>query len=676
LLNLTKINAMKIREYLWRKCRSFVLLMSSCVAFAFLVNVSLHGQTEMMAWGNINGIRVDGELMEFRTSVCLLDKDQKMIAETEKERQQPQFSRKGLTQTVNTKLGEFMLAEAVSENGRGGALLNLSAEEVNDTLKGDLYFCIELPGIYYSQATTIFSKSSGAGKKVDFARVGSRSALPLLIKSSGFSAVSSKRNLSVAWDTVVTVLVIKNPDDANIQIFVPLVTDNSQRAKRNFTFKADGIIDNTPVEVAIDCNNPGARFDGFGGNFRLQNPELDPMVIQYCLDNMRVAWGRVEMPWQLWHPEENVSPVEYALSGKLHPHVKESMEMAQKLTALGIPLIISDWSAPKWAIIGELSDAYKYRYKGIFGYPLNPEKTTQIYNSIADYLVFLKQHYGVEPEYFSFNESDLGIDIRHTGKEHAEFIRGIGETFAARGIKTKLLLGDNSDATTFDFILPALNDPSVHKYIGAISFHSWRGCDDATLEKWAGAARKMNVPLIVAEGSTDAAAWSYPEIFYEQAFALYEINLYTRLCRICQPKTILQWQLTSDYSVLSGKGIFKTQGPLTPSQRFWNLKQLSSTPENAFALPVQCNKTNVNCAAFGNVATGAFAIHMVNNGARCDATVEGIPAQVKRMEIFVTNAGSNMKSAGVANVIDGAVSFRLEEAGFTTLISVPSSSGH
>ncbi|MDD2526161.1 MAG: hypothetical protein PHH63_07595, partial [Bacteroidales bacterium] len=100
---------------------------------------------------------------------------------------------------------------------------------------------------------------------------------------------------------------------------------------------------------------------------------------------------------------------------------------------------------------------------------------------------------------------------------------------------TKMLLGDNSDATTSNFLVPAMKDPATHPYIGAVSFHSWRGCDDMTLHKWAGASRALNVPLIIGEGSTDAAAHTYAEIFNESTFALYEINLYTRICAICQP---------------------------------------------------------------------------------------------------------------------------------------------
>jgi hypothetical protein len=345
------------------------------------------------------------------------------------------------------------------------------------------------------------------------------------------------------------------------------------------------------------------------------------------------------------------------------------MEIAQKLAGLGMSVIVSDWSAPNWAILGDPRNAFRNRSKGIYGYQLNPEKIERIYQSIGDYLVFLKQNYGVEAALFSFNESDLGINVRHTGQEHAEFIKGLGSHLASRGLATKLLLGDNSDATTFDFIIPAMNDPETHNYIGAVSFHSWRGCTDETLKKWAGAAKQLNLPLLVAEGSTDAAAWNYPDIFSEQSFALYEINLYTRLCAICQPLSILQWQLTSDYSVLIGNGIFHTEGPLRPTQRFWNLKQLASTPVDAFALPLTCNKEGINCAAFGNITRGEYAVHIVNNGAECQAVVKGIPSGISTLEVYITDHLKGMEKTGEVRVINGTAEFKLQPACFTSLIS-------
>ena len=65
--------------------------------------------------------------------------------------------------------------------------------------------------------------------------------------------------------------------------------------------------------------------------------------------------------------------------------------------------------------------------------------------------------------------------------------------------------------------------------MGAVSYHSWRGWTDDMLRSWHEAARGVNVPLLISEGSTDAAAWRYPQIFEEPSFALHEIILYLRI---------------------------------------------------------------------------------------------------------------------------------------------------
>jgi len=303
------------------------------------------------------------------------------------------------------------------------------------------------------------------------------------------------------------------------------------------------------------------------------------------------------------------------------------------------------------------------------GNPLNPEKMARIKDSITGYLLFLKERYGVEAALFSFNESDLGIDVRQTPREHAELIKTFGAYFAAKGLATKLALGDTSDANPVDFIKPAMHDPEAVKYVGAVDFHSWRGCTDEILAQWRDAARELNVPLVVAEGSTDAAAYRYPQIFSEQSFALYEINLYLRILAIAQPRSILQWQFTADYSVLAGGGIFNDNGPLRPTRRFWNLKQLASTPPRSFSLPVACDKQpNVTCAAFGNIAEGIYTVHIVNNGAARATTLAGLPPDVKQLRLWVTDAQRGMQESDTIPVTGGKAQFPLAATSYTTVI--------
>ncbi len=650
---------------LWRLC---------AILFAVFIPSALFAQPEVMAWGNITGIRVEGQLMEFESSLRIVEKGWKNYSATGKEKQQPKYDRDGLKQIILTGMSGFRFSEVVEESGKGLATVTLKATAGTDTLVEGVFFCIELPGKYYSDSKIKFIKGSPATRsRVNLSDLSARDAVkPFKVKAEGMVITSGQRQLEVNFDGGMTVYLRKEGDTPGVCIYIGMMGPEIKKGlevQKAFVIKATGQIDRSPAEIVLDPLHPGRKFEGLGGNFRLQNPKTDPPVISYCLDNLRVAWARVEMPWNLWHPDENKGPMEEALSGHLDRRVRSAMEMARRLDSIGIPIILSDWSAPDWAIIGDPRDAYRYRSKGIYGYQLNSAKMDKIYQSIGDYLVYLKQNYGVEPKAFSFNESDLGINIRHTGKEHADFIKGLGAHLAARGLSTKLLLGDNSDATTYDFIVPAMDDPETHKYISAISFHSWRGCTDDILQKWAGAAKRMNLPLIVAEGSTDAAAWNYPEIFSESSFALYEINLYMKLCAICQPVSILQWQLTADYSLLTGNGIFGTTGPLQPTQRFWNLKQLASTPEGSFSIPATSNREDINCAAFGNISRGKYAVHIVNNGAEREVVLKGIPPGIKYFSLYFTDQSNHMEKTGEVQVINGNATLKLGPAGFSSLIS-------
>ena len=114
-----------------------------------------------------------------------------------------------------------------------------------------------------------------------------------------------------------------------------------------------------------------------------------------------------------------------------------------------------------------------------------------------------------------------------------------------------MLLGDTGNPTGDRFIDVARNDPEAAKYIGAVSFHSWHGGTVAQYTHFSEAARQLKVPLLIGEGGLDPSAHQYRAIFLEPWFCLDEISQYVEICRITQPLSILHWQLTADYSVLT-----------------------------------------------------------------------------------------------------------------------------
>ena len=688
-----------------------VILLAAFAAAAF-------AQPEVMAWGNLTGLRVDGHLLELGTSMCVAQPEMSGVSCTGREKQQNSYSRNGKTETVTVQMrtprefrepqsaGWVMTAtEVVEDTGPATAKVDLEFTSPNDADIGGAFLGIELPAPVFSGGSVeLVNPDPPTAARTSLAAGEAEQNEYLRATATGARFVSRTRQIEVTFNEPTQILVRddRRKGSYTLQVLLAVLTGKTtagQTGKKSFSFKVTDEIDKNPVEITLDASHPGQMFDGFGGNFRLQNARTDPQVIDYSLENIRIAWGRVELPWALWHPDESTDPLAAARAGNMNPRVQQAMEMARRLAQKGTPVIVSAWHPPNWAVLGAAPPSgpggrgpapgaavpaagaagvpsgpagsmfTAPQQTGPRGNPLNPEKMARIKDSITGYLLFLKEKYGVEAALFSFNESDLGIDVRQTPREHAGLIKTLGAYFAAKGLATKLALGDTSDANPIDFIKPAMHDLEAVKYVGAVDFHSWRGCTDELLAQWRDAARELNVPLIVAEGSTDAAAYRYPQIFSEQSFALYEINLYLRILAIAQPRSILQWQFTADYSVLAGGGIFNDNGPLRPTRRFWNLKQLASTPPRSFSLPVACDKQpNLTCAAFGNIAEGIYTLHIVNNGATRTATLTGLPPGVKQLRLWVTDAQHGMQESDRIPIADGKARFPLASTSYTTVI--------
>lgn len=644
------------------------------IILVFSINAEkLFSQPDVMAWGNITALRLEGHPVQLETSLCLIGASLMDIEQTGKEKQSPRYRLEKDSQTVTTSLSDIEFTEVVRDNGNGGAIVTVDATATADTSISGAFFCIELSEKDFPHAEIELVDSSATTTDQIPLRRWRRFSRTTQVLASRVRINSENFKLDVNVNEPTNIVVQSGSrfaGSANTRIYfaiLPGAVTSGQTGKRTFSLSVSGNVDKTPVTMILDATKPGRIFDGIGGNFRLQNPQTDPQVIDYCLENLNVTWGRVEMPWSSWHPVESENPLEAARAGQIPQNVHEAMKMARRLSKMGMPVIVSAWSAPRWALEGEVTFR---RQNGVFGNPLNQSKMQSIIKSLTSYLLYLKEAYGVEAAMFSFNESDLGINVRQTGEEHAELIKRLGASMASQRLATKMLLGDNSDATTYSFLEPAMRDPETHKYIGAMSFHSWRGCDDWTLSIWADMAREMNVPLLVGEGSTDAAAHRYPDIFLQPAFSLAEIDTYVRIANICQARSILQWQLTADYSVLTGNGIFNTTGELRPTQRFWNLRQFGLASSGSFHLPIHCDGQNISCAAFGDIGSGVYTLHIVNNGAARKVRLTGLPNTVKQVRVYHTDATRNMQEGKNINVTNGTAQFMLDSMCFTSLISL------
>lgn len=362
-----------------------------------------------------------------------------------------------------------------------------------------------------------------------------------------------------------------------------------------------------PARLSVDTSKARYRFDGFGANFCWDNSRGPTRPIQeYLMKALKSAWARTEMKITQWDQDR----------ATLAPAVKYDLETMRRLQQMGIPYVISVWRVPERFYIDASAEP-----PGARGRAIRADAWEELTRLFADYLLFAKKEYGVEPDMFSFNEGNIGVNVRLTPEEHTLQIKVMGAAFERLGLKTKMLLADAVPArNTHVFALDAAADPEARKYIAGVGFHSWGGASPRQYAEWGDLAEWLKVPLLVTELGVDSQsfltnAWdSYHHGLREAQFTQ-EMLLHAR------PQGTQFWQYTDDYALVR----VRDDGSIERTPRFWMMKHFTDlTPLKSEALATVSDQGQVLLTAFrkGRI----HALHIVNRGGARDAVLAGTPA--------------------------------------------------
>lgn len=398
-------------------------------------------QTLLTPWGTLAGMRVEGEWIGFEAGLRVVRPDWSGFSSAVKYLQRPNYSRAGDRRRVTSAIENLKFTVGAQERAVGEAELEIEAAVPAGLPTAGVFWCFAVPAHEFaggsvevlqgedSVRTVLTERPPGGGSDYFAAAgqavrlVGRRQRIEITLANAAELRVrrEASDHPTALNDPKVAQVFIDPPDECAtpFQLYVTLAGPDAPRGERvsmRLTLRAGTIADPEPVQVTLDATRPGHPFDGIGGNFRLQFPKTDPAVIRYNLDHLRVAWGRVDMPWADWDPDEGTSALEAARAGRLPARVREAMEMAQTLSRRGMPVIVSAWHPPRWA------RSPVPQPPGARGVALDEGKLPRICRSLADYLVFLKEHHSVEAILFSFNEPETGVEVRQTPEEHVRFV--------------------------------------------------------------------------------------------------------------------------------------------------------------------------------------------------------------------------------------------------------------
>ena len=423
-----------------------------------------------------------------------------------------------------------------------------------------------------------------------------------------------------------------------------------ETARLDMTLRLSGASNNAPARLTLAAGDRRYKLHGFGGNycFGIESP-----VTQFTLKNLRVAWARTEMSLVRW-VRSGAAPG--AVNDTPDSRLRHEFELMRQLSRMQIPYAASVWQLPEefYADPGPKPHRQEKRH-------IPDEKWPAVVEAIGSYLAYAKEHYGAEPDLFSFNEANIGIDVLLTPEEHRDAIKRIGAHLEKLGLKTRMLLGDVSGPRdTHEYALAAANDAEAMRYVGAVGVHSWGGGSPEQYKAWGDLAEWLNLPLVVSELGVDAGAYR-GKVYDSFQYGLREVEMYQQLLLYARPQGTMQWEFTGDYGMV--------RDDLQPTARFWFVRHFTNlTPPDADALRTSSDQASVLFTAFR--AGADYTLHVANLGGEREIAIEGVPEEVRALLPVVTSASDSFRRLAAVAVESGRVRLRAPARSLVTLTTL------
>jgi O-glycosyl hydrolase len=392
------------------------------------------------------------------------------------------------------------------------------------------------------------------------------------------------------------------------------------------------------VPIAVDASRPRQTIEDVGGGnfihtFAQVTAGLDS-IGRVNFEGIRPRHIRLRMALEGWEPQNDDGNPGRAAAGGFQDDGfnRGAFLLAQEAAARGIELTASVWDVPGWMVSNPGSERNRR---------ISPEMYPELAESMGEWLLTARDAYGAEIAYVSFNEADIGVNVALTSSEHAGLIGDVGARLAARGLRTKWLLGDCANmAGCVSYARPIWESASARPYVGVFAFHTWdASAPDSALAALSDFGRSTGLPIRATEGGWDAQLWQRPDQFPTWTNALRLASAYLRVLKLTGASTVLYWQMLGrDYMLNDGANGYPA----------WLLLRRMQQEVKAGSEIVETSGERGLLHSLGARDGGDFVLYLVNEGtADQPVAVSGLPTGPYR-QILSSAAGSDQELASVA----------------------------
>ncbi len=649
-----------------------IVAFSACLVLVATVGCSAdHNVAVANDKGAVSAIQNQGDYVSIRVNARIPERGWGNIVSLH-DAKNVKFTRGEGTQNwtgrIEVQPGKTVTYEQTISEVDGGLVFDVSLTAEADADTEGIFFWIDAPIELLKGGTAALTDGESAPMPME--RPEQRHFISGQAPGLTLTSADEATEIAMTFDRAVPVIVqdTREWNGSDYSAFMRIA--DSVEAGETTTFRVAMQVrteqDDTPANLAVDASDVGYKLHGFGGNycFNIESP-----ISQYTLANLRQGWARTEVTAYEWEPEnDNDDPNDtnwdyLRAQDKPDSNLRREFLIAKQIQDKGIPYCASVWGMPGWMYSEPIDRPRGSRRK------IADDKWDELLECLGSYFVHARDEHGVEPDLFSFNEANIGVDVWLTAEEHRDAIKRIGAHFEKLGLKTKMLLADATGPRgTHVYAEPAANDPEALKYCAAIGFHSWGGASPEEYAAWGDLAERLGLPLLVAELGVDAGAWR-TNAFDTYLYALREVEMYQELLLYARPQGTQQWEFTADYGICDVEKDADGNETVVPTVRYHFVEHFCNlTPLMADALATTSDHEKVLITAFSG--DGIDTIHIANMGAARKATVTGIPESITQLRAIRTSETEGFVELDPVQVKRGKAELDLGGLGLTTLTTM------
>ena len=300
------------------------------------------------------------------------------------------------------------------------------------------------------------------------------------------------------------------------------------------------------VSVKVYPEIKRQKIQSVGANYcqtRLTNSAWDAIGEQ-TLKEFKPGFVRVALPLSFRRENYENYKGNKIVGQPLVISLLESMKRMK--TEFGVKsFTVSVWNVPNDLVVDPTKQNQRV---------LKPESYDEILDMLVAFFLKAKNDYGVEADYFSFNESDGGWQVQFSPLATIAFIKKAMLRFKEAGIKTKFLLADTAQTKgTVEFATMIMADSTIWKALGPLCFHSWwsEKIPDSEFERVAAFAKAHNKQVWCSELGFDAAAHKVKGMFQSYDYGLRFAKISHRMMKYAEVEVSMYWTWQNDYSIMS-----------------------------------------------------------------------------------------------------------------------------